>query len=410
MNKPTQGPLTPGWVLRPLGEIMRLDAEQTSPADECFAHLPFLGLENIESNTRQFIVSPESNETGRSACWRFGPQHVLYGKLRPYLNKVLLPDHEGRCSLEILPLLPQPGFGRDFVAAVLQTPSVVSFATKHSTGGRMPRADVRKLMKFSVETSSDVRRCNQMGETLSARLQYLIAMRRAAQRQLEASESLTQSHLANIFPFQNLAEIPAGWSVERLRDLSRSIDYGLSLSASKQPRGPKFVRITDIQDGKVNWDAVPYCDCRAEDAVSAKLQDGDILFARTGATTGKSFLILNPPTAVFASYLIRVQCRLDRVSPDYLYAFFQSKLYWQVINKGARGGAQAGFNATMLGDVCVPLPASKDEQAGIAASFQKVDQTARAIRLGCERQLDAISALPAATLRQFFNFGTRADG
>ena len=82
----------------------------------------------------------------------------------------------------------------------------------------------------------------------------------------------------------------------------------MTASASSQPVGPKFLRITDIQDGLVDWDAVPWCECDGRSAADARLKAGDIVFARTGATTGKSFLIRECPiNAVFASYLIRVR-------------------------------------------------------------------------------------------------------
>ena len=81
--------------------------------------------------------------------------------------------------------------------------------------------------------------------------------------------------------------------------------YGYTASAATEPIGPHLLRITDIQNGSVNWETVPYCDCPGPQKFL--LEKGDILFARTGATTGKSFLIEECPTAVFASYLIRLR-------------------------------------------------------------------------------------------------------
>lgn len=175
------------------------------PGDAGFAALPFLGLENIESATREFVVSEVVDETGRTACWRFGPQHVLYGKLRPYLNKVFLPAKEGRCSLEILPLTPKNGFNRDFIAAVLQSPSVVQFATQNSTGGRMPRADIRKLLAFEVPAPKATSECNGLGVQLSRELATCLKMRRAAERQLEAICALSAATLREVFNFGNQA-------------------------------------------------------------------------------------------------------------------------------------------------------------------------------------------------------------
>ncbi|MBI2947689.1 MAG: restriction endonuclease subunit S [Verrucomicrobia bacterium] len=229
--------------------------------------------------------------------------------------------------------------------------------------------------------------------------------RLAGERQLEASTTLEQSFLRTLFPLADVKNTPSSWSVQPLRELRKSIEYGLSKTSSRIPVGPKYVRITDIQDGEVNWDSVPHCECSGAEAASCKLQDGDILFARTGATTGKSYLISNPPTAVFASYLIRVQCNVERVLPEYLYAFFQSHIYWKAIGKDARGGAQPGFNATMLSDMLVPLPPTKDDQAQIAGEFRKHGVTAQRIKRASKRQLEAVSALPSATFREFFNFG-----
>lgn len=112
-----------------------------------------------------------------------------------------------------------------------------------------------------------------------------------------------------------------GWQTKKLGMISR-ISYGYTEKASIQEVGPRFLRITDIQDGDVNWNAVPFCKVNRDDLAKFKLADGDIVFARTGATTGKSFLIKNPPNSVFASYLIKVQPQLGEVSPRFFTCFF----------------------------------------------------------------------------------------
>ena len=107
-----------------------------------------------------------------------------------------------------------------------------------------------------------------------------------------------------------------------LGDLAELIDYGMTASAVESPVGPKFLRITNIQNNSVDWDSVPWCECDTKEAAKSKLTDGDIVFARTGATTGKSFLIDGcPDESVFASYLIRVRVN-DRLSPRFLAHFF----------------------------------------------------------------------------------------
>jgi type I restriction enzyme S subunit len=90
-----------------------------------------------------------------------------------------------------------------------------------------------------------------------------------------------------------------------LGEFAESVDYGVTASSAKQPIGPKLLRITDLQDGAVDWESVPWCACDTRSASDAQLKAGDIVFVRTGAMTGKSFLIREGRTdAVFASYLI----------------------------------------------------------------------------------------------------------
>ena len=159
----------------------------------------------------------------------------------------------------------------------------------------------------------------------------------------------------------------------QLKDIAESVSYGITASACNTPVGPKFLRITDIQDNKVDWDNVPWCEISTNSINEAKLQRGDIVFARTGATTGKSYLIKGCPTdTIFASYLIRV--RLGRTAdPQYVSHFFQTSDYWAQITKNARGVAQPGVNATILKKLQIPLP-PLPEQKRIAAILDATDE------------------------------------
>lgn len=163
--------------------------------------------------------------------------------------------------------------------------------------------------------------------------------------------------------------------LKKLSAVSESIDYGLTASATNGS-GPRFLRITDLKDGDVDWSAVPGCDMTISDGARFCLRDGDIVFARTGATTGKSHLISNPPAgAVFASYLIRVRVN-DELSPRFLAHYFRSSSYWKQVAALSEGAAQPGVNATKLGSIKVPVP-SLVEQVRIAAILDKADSIRR---------------------------------
>lgn len=166
------------------------------------------------------------------------------------------------------------------------------------------------------------------------------------------------------------------WPSASLGEISESVDYGLTASAVDQPIGPKFLRITDIQGDSVDWEFVPYCTADAGKLLRTRLVDGDIVFARTGATTGKSFLVRNPPDdAVFASYLIRVRPS-ERLDSTYLAHYFRTPAYWRQVEKAARGAAQPGINASVLKSLVIPLPPVK-EQCRIAAILDKADTLRR---------------------------------
>ena len=182
-----------------------------------------------------------------------------------------------------------------------------------------------------------------------------------------------------------------GWEGKELAAVS-AINYGYTESASSEPVGPRFLRITDIQDDRVDWKSVPYCKIEKADLPKYRLASGDIVFARTGATTGKSFLVDKPPEAVFASYLIRLRLLDKKLLPEFLLLFFQTAGYWQSIKDGSSGSAQGGFNATKLGALTIPVPPLAEQQrivglldeafAGLAtakANAEKNLQNARAL-------------------------------
>ena len=160
-------------------------------------------------------------------------------------------------------------------------------------------------------------------------------------------------------------EVPEGWEWTRLGNLSSLIQYGLSNSAEAQGTH-RLLRITDIQDGKVNWKDVPFT--TVENAENYLLRKDDIVFARTGATVGKSFLVTELPfESVYASYLIRIRL-FDCISPSYLYQFFNSYCYWEQITDKSVGVGQPNCNATSLKELFIPLPPLHEQKRIVPAA------------------------------------------
>ena len=132
-----------------------------------------------------------------------------------------------------------------------------------------------------------------------------------------------------------------------------------------------MVRISDIQDGNVMWDAVPYCDIDEKDIEEYLLHKNDILFARTGGTVGKSYIVSEIPYhAVFAGYLIRTSYS-SKLCAQYMKYFMESSLYWKQLQSGTIATAQPNCNGNKLAKMIVPLP-PYEEQVRIVDMLDKM--------------------------------------
>ena len=170
--------------------------------------------------------------------------------------------------------------------------------------------------------------------------------------------------------YENLQfEVPSSWVWTTVNGISKSILYGVNESAKASGKY-KLLRITDIQNNSVNWDSVPYTDFDENKANSYLLNDGDILFARTGATVGKSYLVQGlTEEAIYASYLIRVQT-YDVILPQYVKFYFESGYYWEQIEQESVGVGQPNVNGTILGNLHIPIPPIH-EQCRIVSELTK---------------------------------------
>ena len=165
-------------------------------------------------------------------------------------------------------------------------------------------------------------------------------------------------------------DVPDNWKWVRWGDISQSIQYGYNAPALENGR-IKMVRISDIQSNEVLWEDVPYCDIDEDSIETYLLQPNDILFARTGGTVGKSYLVEEvPEEAVYAGYLIRTRYS-SLLSPRYLKYFMQGSLYWSQLRNGTIATAQPNCNGKTLGKMIVPLP-PLSEQKRIVAKINDV--------------------------------------
>ncbi len=237
---------------------------------------------------------------------------------------------------------------------------------------------------------------HQIVAKLNAQMAQIGIMKKEAEKEKEASEEIKPSYLSKMFE-----SISGECSSKSISEICHRPQYGYTASSTIDKVGPKMLRITDIQDGDVIWDNVPYCLCSDEDYKKYELQNNDIVFARTGATTGKSFLIKNPKNSIFASYLIRLKIANKEVLPDYLYLFFQSQVYWNAILKDSRGGIMPNFNAEMLSKLKIPTP-SKSIQEKFIKEAKILTKYNFVIIEHINHKLSAISQLQSSILNEVF--------
>lgn len=150
-------------------------------------------------------------------------------------------------------------------------------------------------------------------------------------------------------------EIPNSWRWVKSKMILSKIQYGFN-GAGKDNGTYKLLRITDIQNNKVNWSTLPYCDIDIEDAADYQIQKDDILIVRTGGTIGKSFVLSEDKTyVIFAGYLIRFQL-IDKQQSSYISKFLGSPLYWNQVADKTAGTGQPNINGVSLSNLFIPIP------------------------------------------------------
>lgn len=262
--------------------------------------------------------------------------------------------------------------------------------TAGNSAGKL-ETDEWSSVQIPVPPLAEQRRLVAYIEALTSRLEQARQARQAALAEAESAQAALVDAM--------FAKREGEWDEATVKQICGQPQYGYTESASHERVGPHFLRITDIQDGDVNWETVPFCSC-AEPA-KYRLDDGDIVFARTGATTGKSYLVHNPPEAVFASYLIRIRPG-GRVLPEYVWWYFQSSGYWQSVFSGIDDGNRPNMNGSKLAALRIPFPKSKDEQRRIVVRLDALAAKQSELRrLQTETEAELAAFTPALLTKAF---------
>ena len=386
---------TEAWEQRKFEKI----AIRSSAMAVCSRSLPGVEYEDIISE--QGILNKDiKTKRAVKIGIKFLPGDVLFGKLRPYLKNWLLPDFTGVAVGDFWVLQPSE-IDSQYLYYLIQTPAFQEVSNQ-STGTKMPRADWNLVANsmFFLPQNDDEQTC--IG-TFFRQLDRLITLH---QRKRGRLENIKKAMLEKMFP-KNGADVPeirfAGfteaWEQRKLGEIGTSFDYGLNAAAKPFDGKNRYIRITDIDDNSRSFLQTDLTspDTNLDQAKSSILQEGDIVFARTGASVGKTYIYnKNDGLVYFAGFLIRV-----RVKPEYNVDFvFQNTLtknYAMFINITSQRSGQPGVNAQEYASFTFLTP-TLPEQARIGAFFRHLD---RLVALH-QRKVTLLQNIKKACLEKMF--------
>ena len=364
----------------PLRELCEMDRQGLQPDDPIASGLPFVGVEHVESESGAFNFNSGSRiGSQRSTTFRFDERHVLYAKLRPYLNKVATPEFAGRCSTELVPLRPRDGVGRDFIAYLLRRKETVDYVMSSVTGARMPRTDMKALMSLPVPLPP-----------LDEQHRIVGILNRAAK--IERLRARARELMGEFIPalfvrmFGDPAENPMGWDVRPLGAFCILTQYGTSKKATNQADGVPVLRMGNVTyRGDLDCTDLKWVALSESDVEKHVLRTGDILFNRTNSKelVGKTGIWDGRFEAVAASYFIRLRVDETCVCPTYVWAFMNSSATKQRLFEAARGAiGQANINSKELRSVLLPVP-PLDLQRRYAELVETARTALRVAESGC---------------------------
>ena len=425
------------WEWVRLGIISTYNqAKQKINAKDADVSIWGLDLEDLEKGGRLLAKKTVGERKAVGDKTVFTKGDVLYSKLRPYLLKILVAPDSGICTPEIVPFTVYGGISAEYIVNFLKSPYVDGLVNGETYGIKMPRAGTDTMISLLVplpplfeqhrivakieELLPYIERYGEAEEHLTALnttfpeslkksilqeavqgklvpqnpddepASVLLERIRAEKQELIKQRKIKKSKSESVIvtrdkiPYEIIDgkerciadevpfEIPDSWCWCRWGTISESIQYGYNAPAKENGR-IKMVRISDIQDNKVLWDTVPFCDIDEESIETYLLKQNDILFARTGGTVGKSYLVKEvPKDAIYAGYLIRTRYS-NNLSPEYLKFFMESELYWIQLRNGTIATAQPNCNGKTLAHMLVPIPPLA-EQKRIVAKIEELMQ------------------------------------
>ena len=375
----------------PLGELCEMDRQGLRADDPAVAGLPYVGVEHVGSGTGVIDFDTDSRVGAqKSTTFRFDQRHVLYAKLRPYLNKVAVPDFEGRCSTELVPLLPRDGIDRSFLGYLLRRSRTVDFVMASVTGSRMPRTDMKTLLTMPVPFPP-----------VDEQRRIVDILNRAAK--ITRLETQAQERLRELIPalfikmFGDPVENPMGWEVTKLAELG-SLNRGRSRhrprNAPELYDGPHpFVQTGDVAKGKgvIRHASQSYSELGLQ---QSKMWPAGTLCITIAANIGKTGILAFD--ACFPDSVVGFAPTSDSATVEYIQCVIDTMQ--ARIEESAPMAAQRNINLQILRGLRVPLPPVERQR-----QFANAVNCARAIDAKAQRARRAVTLLTGSLMHDLMD-------
>jgi type I restriction enzyme S subunit len=381
------------WPEKPLGDVCCIERKQARHKG-----IPYVGLEHIESGTGKFVgtLSPASV---KSNTFAFTAGSVLFGRLRPYLKKVLLPTFAGHCSTEIFPLRPSEVLASEYLVYWLLQDSVIDAINGTCTGARMPRANMDAVMDFAIPVPP-LHEQRRIVAILDEAFEGVAAAKANTENNLRNAKEVFHSRLASLFDGQGEGWMPS--ALESLVTKDCTLSYGIVQPGDEVPEGLPVVRPVDLKEAVVGLSGVKRIDpSKAMAYRRTVLQGGEVLLCVRG-TTGTVSLAASELAGANVTRGI-VPIRFDKGILETRFGLFamRSPCVQAQIQAKTTGTALKQINIGELRRVRLRHPPVQ-EQTSLAVSLSAVEShTLQAASL-CAAKLTALDELKASLLHQAF--------
>ncbi|MGY6643797.1 MAG: restriction endonuclease subunit S [Salinarimonas sp.] len=335
------------WERVALGEIAKIDRSSIQPSDIQHGSR-YVGLEHIESGGASLSSVIVGNGELASSKFVFTSNHILFGKLRPYLAKIVCPDFEGICSTDILPIRPTDKIEKRYLLHFLRQQETIDWATSRATGINLPRLSPKQLetLEIPLPPLDEQRR-------IAAILDKADALRQKRKQAIALLDSMTQAIFLEMFGD------PIGGQFS-LADALISSGNGIAVDQNESGEGVPVSRIETIWNGKIDSNRVKWTNPDSKRAQKHFLNEGDILFSHINSLEhiGKTALYEGaPPNLLHGINLLRLQTNRDIIEPVWLESLLKSESARSFFrNRCKKAVNQASLNQKDLKDLTFNLP------------------------------------------------------